>query len=142
MRLTTMILPNGYTVSFDAVPANSGTNTKDSNGENALSGDTDRSNETGTMIATTSSGAVIGGVAGHSLTGVGLGAGVGAAAGIGILMAEKGPELELARGTSVDIELDRPLYLDASKINFTDPGHASDVPGPASSQPARTRLPF
>jgi hypothetical protein len=38
--------------------------------------------------------------------------------------------------------LDRPLYLDASKINFTDPGRASSLAGPPNRQPQRQRVPF
>ncbi len=54
----------------------------------------------------------------------------------------RGPELELPRGTSVDIVLDRPLYLDGSKINFTEPGRAPELAGPPSREPTRTRMPF
>jgi hypothetical protein len=38
--------------------------------------------------------------------------------------------------------LDRPLYLDPARINFTDPGRATPLPAPSPRQPARTRLPF
>jgi hypothetical protein len=38
--------------------------------------------------------------------------------------------------------LDRPLYLDASRINFTDPGRASSMPGPPNREPTRSRSPL
>jgi hypothetical protein len=41
----------------------------------------------------------------------------------------------------VDIMLDRPLYLDPTKINFTEPGRATALPGPAGRPPARS-FPF
>jgi hypothetical protein len=67
---------------------------------------------------------------------------VGAAVGLATVLLTRGPELELPRGTTVDIVLDRPLYLDASYINFTDPGRASTVPGPPNREPTRSKVPF
>ena len=143
IRLTTMILPNGYTVKFDAVPTNAGTGgneTTDKEGQ--IKGDTDKSGDAGTVLKTTAAGAGIGAVAGRSAGGAGIGAAAGAAAGIAAVMLTRGPELELPRGTSLDIVLDRALYLDASKINFTEPGHASTLPGPANREPTRSKNPF
>lgn len=142
IRLTTMILPNGYTVKFDAVPTNAGTGGNESTDkEGQIKGDTDKGTDVGTVIKTTGVGAGIGGIAGGG-KGAGIGAGVGAAAGLAAVLLTRGPELELPRGTSVDIVLDRPLYLDSSKINFTDPGRATALPGPASREPTRSRSPL
>jgi len=35
--------------------------------------------------------------------------------------SRRGPEVELPRGTTVDIITDRAIYLDANRVNFTDP---------------------
>jgi hypothetical protein len=143
VRLTTMILPNGYTVHFDAVPTNTGTGGGESTDkEGTIHGDTDKAGDVGTVIKTTAIGAGIGGIAGRSAGGAGIGAGVGAATGLAMVLLTRGPELELPRGTTVDIVLDRPLYLDASKITFTDPGHATPLSGPASREPVRSRNPL
>jgi type IV secretion system protein VirB10 len=143
LRLTTMILPNGYTVKFDAVPTNAGTGGNEATDkEGEIHGDTDKASDAGTVIKTTAVGAGIGAIAGRSAGGAGIGAGVGAATGLVAVLLTRGPELELPRGTSMDIVLDRPLYLDASKITFTDPGHASTLPGPASREPVRNRSPL
>jgi hypothetical protein len=143
IRLTTMILPNGYTVKFDAVPTNAGTGGNESTDkEGQISGDTDKASDAGTVLKTTAAGAGIGAVAGRSATGAGVGAAAGAAAGIATVLLTRGPELELPRGTSLDIVLDRALYLDASKITFTEPGHASTLPGPANREPTRSKSPF
>ncbi len=143
IRLTTMILPNGYTVKFDAVPTNAGTGGNESTDkEGKINGDSDKGTDAGTVLKTTAAGAGIGAVAGRSAGGAGIGAAAGAAAGIATVMLTRGPELELPRGSSLDIVLDRALYLDASKVNFTDPGHASTLPGPASREPTRSRSPF
>jgi type IV secretion system protein VirB10 len=141
IRLTTLILPNGYTVNFDAIPTNTGTNGGEyADKEGQITKDRDRAADAGTVIKTTGAGAGIGGIAGGA-RGLGVGAGVGAAVGLAAVLMSRGPDLELPRGTSVDIMLDRPLPLDPSKINFTDPGHASSLPGPPTRQPTRS-FPF
>src|SRR5947209_2167074 len=141
IRLTTLILPNGYTVKFDAVPTNTETGGGEYAGkEGQISKDRDKAADAGTVIKTTGAGAGIAAIAGGA-RGAGIGAGIGAAAGLATVMMTRGPELELPRGSSVDIMLDRPLYLDPTKINFTDPGRASPMPGPPSRPPARS-FPF
>lgn len=141
IRLTTLILPNGYTVKFDAVPTNTATGGGEyTDKEGQINKDRDKAADAGTVIKTTGAGAGIGAIAGGA-QGAGIGAGIGAAAGLATVMMTRGPELELPRGSSVDIMLDRPLYLDPTKINFTDPGRASPMPGPPSRPPARS-FPF
>ncbi len=143
VRLNTMILPNGYTVNFNAVPTNAGTGGNESvEGEGKVKGDTDRASDVGTVIRTTGLGAGIGAVAARNGRGAGIGAGIGAATGLGIVMLTRGPELELPRGTTLDVVLDRALYLDADKVQFTDPGRASTLAGPPNRQPPRSRFPF
>ena len=143
LRLNTMILPNGYTVNFNAIPTNTGTGGNEStDSEGNVHGDTDKGTDVGTIAKSTGIGAAIGGIASRSGTGAGIGAGAGAALGLATVMLSRGPELELPRGTTVDVILDRSVYLDASRINFTDPGHASTLPGPANREPTRSRSPF
>jgi hypothetical protein len=143
LRLNTMILPNGYTVNFNAIPTNTGTGGNEStDSEGNVHGDTDKGTDVGTIVKTTGIGAGVGGIATRSAGGAGIGAGAGAAVGLATVLLTRGPELELPRGTTVDVVLDRSVYLDASKINFTDPGHASTLPGPASREPTRSRSPL
>ena len=143
VRLTTMILPNGYTVNFNAIPTGAGTGGNESvEEEGRVKSDTDKSSDVGTAIKTTGAGAGIGAVAGRSAKGAGVGAGVGAAVGLATVFLTRGPELELPRGTTLDVVLDRALYLDADKVQFTDPGRASTLAGPPNRQPVRNRVPF
>jgi hypothetical protein len=143
MRLNSMILPNGYTVDFNAIPTNTGTGGDEStDSEGKVHGDTDKGGDVGTVVKSTGIGAGIGAIAGRSAEGAGIGAGVGAAVGLAAVLLTRGPELELPRGTTVDVVLDRTIYLDASRINFTDPGHASNLPGPPNREPTRSRSPF
>ena len=143
IRLNTMILPNGYTVDFNAVPTNAGTGGNESvEEEGKVKGDSDKASDVGTVLKTTGIGAGIGAVAGRSAKGAGIGAGAGAAVGLATVLLTRGPELQLPRGTTLDVALDRPLYLDADKVQFTDPGRASTLAGPPNREPTRSRVPF
>lgn len=143
LRLNSMILPNGYAVDFNAVPSNAGTGGNEATDkEGNIHGDTDKAGDVGTVLKTTGIGAGVGGIAAQSGKGAGIGAGAGAAVGLAAVLLTRGPELELPRGTTVDVVLDRNVYLDASRINFTDPGRASALPGPPNREPARSRYPF
>jgi len=143
IRLNTIIMPNGYSVQFGAIPSNAGTGGNETTDkEGNITGDTDKAGDAGTIVKGTAIGAGIGAVAARSGTGAGIGAGVGAAAGLAAVMLTRGPEMELPRGTTLDAVLDRPLYLDSTKVNFTEPGRASALPGPPSREPVRNRSPF
>ncbi len=143
LRLNTMILPNGYTVNFNAIPNNAGTGGNESvDSEGKIKGDTDKATDAGTVLKGTAIGAGIGGIASRSAGGAGIGAAAGAAVGLMAVLLTRGPELELPRGTTLDVVIDRAVYLDASFITFTDPGHASTLPGPANREPTRSRSPF
>jgi hypothetical protein len=143
MRLNSMILPNGYTVDFNATPTNAGTGGNEStDSEGKVKGDTNKAGDVGTVVKSTGVGAGIGAIATQSAKGAGIGAGVGAAVGLAAVLLTRGPEMELPRGTTVDIITDRTIYLDASRVNFTDPGRASTLPGPSNRVPARNNSPF
>jgi hypothetical protein len=143
LRLNSMILPNGYAVDFNAVPSNAGTGGNEATDkEGNIHGDTDKAGDVGTVLKTTGIGAGVGGIASGSAKGAGIGAGAGAAVGLATVLLTRGPELELPRGTTVDVILDRTIYLDASRVNFTDPGRASSLPGPPSRERTRSRSPI
>jgi len=143
LRLNSMILPNGYAVDFNAVPTNAGTGGNEAtDSEGKMHGDTDKAGDVATIAKSTGIGAGVGGIATQSAKGAGIGAGAGAAVGLAAVLLTRGPELELPRGTTVDVILDRTVYLDASRVNFTDPGRASALPGPPSREPTRSRQPF
>jgi type IV secretion system protein VirB10 len=143
VRLTSMILPNGYTVDFNAIPTNAGTGGNEStDSEGKIHGDPDTRDKVGTVMTSTGAGAGIGGIASGSAQGAALGAAIGAGVGLAAVLSMRGPELELPRGTTVDVVLDRDIYLDASRINFTDPGHASPLPGPPNREPQRSHWPI
>jgi len=143
LRLNSMILPNGYAVDFNAVPSNAGTGGNEATDkEGNIHGDTDKAGDVGTVLKTTGIGAGVGGIATQSAKGAGIGAGAGAAVGLAAVLLTRGPELELPRGTTVDVVLDRNVYLDAGRVNFSDPGRATELPGPPNREPTRSRSPF
>jgi len=142
LRLNSMILPNGYSVDFNAVPTNAGTGGNEgTDSEGKMHGDTDKAGDAGVVVGSTGVGAAIGAIAGGG-KGAGIGAGIGAATGLAAVLLTRGPDLELPRGTTVDVVLNRAVYLDASRINFTDPGRASSLSGPPNREPVRSRAPF
>lgn len=142
LRLNTLILPNGYTVSFIAVPNNAGTGGNETvEDEGKIKGDTDKAGDAGVLISSTGIGAGVGAVATRSGKGAAIGAGAGAALGLATILLTRGPEMELPRGTTLDVSLNRPLYLDAEKIQFNDLGHSSTLSGPPNRQPVRSRRP-
>ena len=148
IRLDLLILPNGYTVSFNAVPSGAGTGGNEQvDSEGKIKGDTDKASDAGTVLRTTTAGvgvgAGVGALAGNAGRGAGIGTLAAAATGLMAVLLSRGPEAEIPRGSTIDATLDRPLYLDGSQINFTDPGHASALSGPANRQRVRSnRFPY
>jgi type IV secretion system protein VirB10 len=138
IKLDNLILPNGYQASFNASPTGAGTGGNESVGkEGAIKGDSNKAGDAGTVLETTAAGAGLGGIVGQSARGAGIGAGAGAAAGLLAVLMTRGPEAELPRGTTLDVVMNRPLYLLSSKANFTTPGQASTLAGPPNREPQR-----
>lgn len=142
VRLNTLILPNGYMVSLAAVPNNAGTGGNETvDNEGKVKGDSNKAGDVATVAKTTATGAGIGAIAGQSGRGAGIGAGIGAAVGIAAVLLSRGPEAEMPRGTSLDVVLDRPVFLEADKDKFETPGQASTLPGPPNRE-QREKIPF
>jgi hypothetical protein len=142
IKLTSMILPNSYMVDLNAMPNSAGTGGGETvNNEGKVVGDTDKASDAGTVIKSTAAGAGIGGIAGGA-RGAGIGAGIGAAAGLGAVLLSRGPDAELPRGSTIEAVIDRSIFLEADKVQFTTPGQASTLPGPSNREPTRTKIPF
>jgi hypothetical protein len=140
LSLRTLILPNAYMVTFAGSPSGASTGGNETtDAEGKIIGASDKGSDVGTIAKTTAAGAGIGGIAGAASgrpgAGIGIGAAAGLAAGLTAVLLTRGPEAELPRGTTLDAVLDRPLMFDADKINFTGPGQASTLAGPANREP-------
>ena len=144
IKLNTLILPNAYMVNLNASPKDASTGGNEAvDSEGKIKGDSDKGSDVGTIAKTTGAGAGIGGLATQSAKGVAIGAGVGAAAGLIAVLLTRGPEAEMPRGTTVNVSLNRPIFLDAEKDQFTSPGQASTLAGPANREPVRNKsIPF
>ncbi|NUN03829.1 MAG: hypothetical protein HUU41_22200, partial [Bryobacteraceae bacterium] len=97
-----------------------------------------------TVGEATAAGASVGVIAGSTAGRAGMGAGIGAAAGatagiVGVLLS-RGPEAVLAKGTTVEMVLDRPIHFTEEEVAFTQlpPRRpSSDGPGPAPGRKSR-----
>jgi type IV secretion system protein VirB10 len=147
VRFDELILPNGYTISLSANVTQAGTGGGEKvDPEGKVKGDTEKGHDAGTIASTTMSGASVGAIAGAAAGSVGKGAaiGTGAGAAIGLLgvLLTRGPDVQLPRGTTIDVMLDRELVLDASRIKFTDAGRSTVLPAPADRSQDRSRVPL
>jgi type IV secretion system protein VirB10 len=122
MHFTSMIYPNGYTVmlpgSVENTPGAEKESVKDSEGTIQEDKDTGKKIEDAAKGGAygTVAGATAGGVATGGLNGARVGAGVGAAAGIGWALLKRGPDVRLEVGTSIEMEIQRGITVDASRI--------------------------
>jgi hypothetical protein len=123
VHFTTLIYPNGYTVvlpgAVENVPGAERTNVKDKEGtiqQNGEKGDkavkVARNAGSGGMA-----GAVIGGLSTGSRGGAAMGAGIGGAAGAAIALLARGSDVRLEPGTTIEMEIQRPIALDPTRIS-------------------------
>lgn len=143
LRFDSLTLPNGVTRDFrgrvGAVDG-SGYETLEKK-EGKIQGDSSKGSDAGTIASTGASGTGIGTIAGAAAGRPGLGAGIGAAAGaaagIATVLLSRGPDVQLLRGTELDMVLDRPLTFSAEELKFEWPMFRSSVTG--ASAPDRSR---
>ncbi len=155
IRFDSLTLPNGVTRDFRAsIGSLDGRASEDlDRKEGSIKSEGNKSGDVRTIAETAASGASIGAVAGGVAAGrPGLGAGIGAAAGataglIGVLVT-RGPDAVLARGTTMEMVLDRPIGFTQSDLDFSKaymggsgvgngPG-----PGPSAKDKHASRWPF
>jgi hypothetical protein len=117
VHFTSMIYPNGYTVmlggSVENAPGADKTSMKDSEG--TIRQDSDAGKKAETAATTAATGATIGGVT-NGIKGAGIGAAAGGAVGLAIGMLSRGADVRLDSGTSIQMEIQREVTVDASRI--------------------------
>jgi len=127
MHFTSIIFPSGYTVmlpgSVENTPGAENKSVKDSEGTIQQDKDTGKKVEDATKggVYGTLGGATAGGLAG-GLTGARVGAGAGAAAGIAWALLKRGSDVKLPVGTSIEMEIQRPITVDATRIAVAKAG--------------------
>jgi type IV secretion system protein VirB10 len=117
MHFTTLIYPSGYTVmlpgSVENAPGVDKATVKDEEG--TIRGDSQTGEKVGTVAGSAGTGAVIGGLS-HGGKGAAIGAGVGGAVGSAIALLSRGNDVKLEAGTTVEMVIQRPVPLDASRV--------------------------
>lgn len=117
IHFTSIIYPSGYTVmlggNIENAPGAEKTSMKDQEGTIRQDSDAGRKAKEAAGGATT--GAVIGAVTAGG-KGAGIGAGVGGVAGLAIAMLSRGADVRLEPGTSLEMEIQREVPLDPSRI--------------------------
>jgi hypothetical protein len=126
VRFDSLTLPNGVTRDFRArIGSLDGTapDTLDKS-EGKVKSDGNKAGDVKTIGEAAGAGAGIGGLAGAAAGHPGMGAGIGAAAGaaaglVGVLLT-RGPEAVLAKGTTMEMVLDRQLQFTPSELDFSN----------------------
>jgi type IV secretion system protein VirB10 len=138
VRFDELTLPNGYTTNLSASLASAGAREGEEvdRKEGTIKGDSTKGEDIGTVATTTTAGAGIGAIAGGG-KGTAIGAAAGAAAGLAAVLLTRGKELELPRGTTLDVVLDRSLELDPALATFEWTGQATSMPAPTPQQRQR-----
>jgi hypothetical protein len=122
MHFTTLIYPSGYTVmlpaSVENTPGADDHGVKDDEGTIQQDKDTGKKVEDAAKngVYGTLGGATAGSLATGGLNGARVGAGAGAVAGVAWALLKRGPDVKLEVGTSIEMEIQRPITLDATRI--------------------------
>src|SRR5208282_3613383 len=121
MHFTSMIYPSGYTVmlpgSVENTPGADNSSVKDAEGTIQQDKDTGKKIEEAAKggVYGASGGALAGGLS-SGRDGARVGAAAGAAAAIGWVMLKRGSDVKLDVGSSIEMEIQRPVVLDANRI--------------------------
>ncbi len=154
VRFDSLTLPNGVTRDFRArVGSLDGRAAEDfDKSEGKIKSEGDKAGDARTVAEGAGAGATIGGLAGaaagHGLIGAGIGGAAGAAAGLAGVLFTRGPDAVLAKGTTLEMVLDRTLQFTPSELDFSQASprvNSADGPGPAPSAKAQSstrRWPF
>jgi hypothetical protein len=115
IRLETLTLPAGssYRITPRLASVESGDSAqKVDNRENDIKQGGTKGKDAETIAITAGSGAAIGGLADRSWKGAGIGAGVGSGVGLARVLLSRGKEVELHRGSTLDVVFDRAVTLE------------------------------
>lgn len=143
VRFDSLTLPNGVTREFRSrIGSLDGRASEELDREEGkVKGEGNKGGDVGTVAGTTATGTMIGGLAGRSGMGAGIGAAAGAAAGLVGVLISRGPDAVLAKGTTLEMVLDRPLTFDETELEFGNSVRrrsANDGPGPLPSRKTST----
>lgn len=143
VRFDSLTLPNGVTRDFRArLSGMDGRASEElDKTEGKIKSEGNKSGDARSIGEATAAGAsvgvIAGGAAGHYGMGAGIGAAAGATAGLMGVLLSRGPDAVLAKGSTIEMLLDRPLTYEESELNFSgmaQASHFSEGPGPQPSK--------
>lgn len=152
LRFDSLTLPNGVTRDFRArVGSLDGRSSEElDRSEGKIISEGNKAGDARTVGEAAAAGASVGVIAGHAAGRTGMGAGIGAAAGaaagvMGVLLS-RGPEAVLAKGSTIEMVLDRPLVFSEEELDFSQsawrPGRASSGGGGPAPKQERRSIPM
>lgn len=124
MHFTSMIYPSGYTVmlpgSVENMPGSDNTTVKDKEGTvqrdkttRKRVEDAAKAGQHGAIV-----GGAVGGLAAGNLNGLRVGGVAGAVVGIAWVLLKRGPDVKLDAGTSIEMQVERPITIDAGRVQM------------------------
>ncbi|HSR05815.1 MAG TPA: hypothetical protein VLM42_01575 [Bryobacteraceae bacterium] len=151
LRFDSLTLPNGTTRDFRAhVTGLDGRASEElDHKEGTIRSEGNKAGDVRTVGETAAAGASIGALAGSVSGATGMGAAIGAGAGaaaalVGVLFT-RGPEAVLAKGTTIEMILDRQVTFDEAELDFSNAlprrSTASDAGGPLPSHKTKQNYP-
>jgi type IV secretion system protein VirB10 len=152
VRFDSLTLPNGVTRDFRGRIGSMDGNARDEldRTEGTVRSEGNKSGDARTVGEAAAAGASVGVIAGSAAGHAGMGAGIGAAAGaaagmVGVLLS-RGPDAVLARGSTLEMVLDRPISYTERELDFGNyqaprPSIAG-APEPTGSDRGRSGLPL
>jgi hypothetical protein len=115
IRLETLTLPGGKTLKLSprlsSVDSNE-SGQKVSGSENEIKQGSEHGKDAARIAILAGTGASIGGIAGHSWQGAGIGAAAGGAVGFATTLLTRGREVELRQGSTLDVVFDHPIAVE------------------------------
>jgi type IV secretion system protein VirB10 len=126
IRFDTLTLPNGVTRDLrsrmDGMDASSTGQLDRSEGKVRSEGN--KAGDLKTVAETTGAGASVGAIAGnamgHGMAGLGAGAAAGLAGGLIYVLSSRGPDAVIAKGSTVEMVLNRAIVLKPTDVDFTN----------------------
>src|SRR5882724_5058012 len=124
LRFDSLTLPNGVTRDFRArIGTMDGRATEEfDRTEGKIKSEGNKGGDARNVAEATAAGAsvgvIAGGATGHYGMGAGIGAAAGAAAGLMGVLLTRGPDAVLAKGSTIEMILDRTLTFQATELNF------------------------
>jgi len=124
IRFDSLTLPNGVTRDFRARMGgmDAGSAGELDRNEGTVKSEGNKAGDVRTVGEAAGAGASVGGivgsVAGHAGMGVGVGAAAGAAAGLIGVLASRGPDAVINKGSTIEMVLDRALTFNESELGF------------------------